>query len=216
MALLSPAGIGVKTNGRSAWLDAPAAASYRRMLAAGMPAGGITDAGRTNPEQWELWRAYLAGKLKATAAYPGTSKHETGRALDLTGAALAWARAHGREFGWIPDLVPNEPWHIEYRADRDKHLTAPTPEGDDMFTEEDRATLRTIRDEQARIGTRLKEIDTADEFVRQAYLAELGREADPDEVDRHVLNIARGLSQATLLEQIQAGAEAVAYRARKR
>lgn len=127
MALLSPAGIGVKTNGRSAWLDAPAANSYRRMLADGCPTGGITDAGRTRTEQQHMYDLYLAGKLKATAAVPGTSKHETGRALDLSGAALAWVRAHGREYGWLADQVRNERWHVEYHPAWDKHADKPAP-----------------------------------------------------------------------------------------
>lgn len=136
---LSMVAIGAKSNGKSAWLDAPAAESYKRMLAAGCPAGGITDAGRTNAEQWEMWQLYLAGKLKATAAYPGTSKHETGRALDLDDGALAWVRAWGKPFGWIPDRVANEPWHLEYEVDKDQQTktrsataTPVAPEEDDM------------------------------------------------------------------------------------
>lgn len=124
-------GIGLKTSGSSAWLDAPAAQSYKRMIADGCPAGGITDAGRTRPQQAALYAAYLAGKLKATAAKPGTSKHETGRALDLAEPARSWVRAHGAAYGWIKDRVRNEPWHMEYLADYDKHAgkttTAPLP-----------------------------------------------------------------------------------------
>ena len=117
--------IGKKRSGRTAWLDAPAAAAYGRMLQGGCPGGGITDAGRTNAEQWVLWRKFLAGELKATAAFPGTSKHESGRALDLAfdvrGDARAWVRAHGRAFGWLKDRVANEPWHMEYVASLDQH-----------------------------------------------------------------------------------------------
>jgi hypothetical protein len=120
--------IGTKTSGRVAWLEAGAGASYARMRAAGCPAGGITDAGRTNAEQWALWRAYKAGRLHATAAYPGTSKHETGRALDLSGTALAWVRAHGVTYGWMHDRIKNELWHCEYEAGHDNHAYT----GDDM------------------------------------------------------------------------------------
>jgi hypothetical protein len=134
--------IGATVKGEWAWLDAPAAASYDRMLADGCPTGGITDAGRTNAEQWEMWRLYLAGKLKATAAYPGTSKHETGRALDLTGAALAWVRAHGVDYGWIRDAVRNEPWHCEYMSAWDTKGKTPTPaQEDDMPLNAADATL---------------------------------------------------------------------------
>lgn len=134
----------MKTNGRSAWLDAPAADSYRRMIAAGCPEGGITDAGRTYYEQAELYRLYLAGKLKATAAKPGTSKHETGRALDLDGAARAWVRTHGAAYGWMKDRVKNEPWHVEYEAAHDKQTASPAPEGDDMFNDTDRYALNLV------------------------------------------------------------------------
>lgn len=99
------------------------------MLAAGCPTGGITDAGRTYAEQkaiYDQWKREVVlpvsqRRYKATAAKPGTSKHETGRALDLAGAALAWVRAHGREYGWLADRVKGEPWHVEYHAAYDKH-----------------------------------------------------------------------------------------------
>lgn len=109
------------------------------MLAAGCPAGGITDAGRTRAEQAALYADYLAGRLKATAAKPGTSKHETGRALDLAEPARSWVRTHGAPFGWVRDRVKNEPWHLEYQADKDQRAkaapAAPKAEtgDDDMF-----------------------------------------------------------------------------------
>jgi len=104
------------------WLRADAAASYQRMRAAGMPAGGITDAGRTYAEQAAMYARYLRGELVAYAARPGTSKHETGTALDLDGAARAWAREHGRAFGWLRDRVAREPWHMEYVLVLDQRL----------------------------------------------------------------------------------------------
>ena len=119
--------IGTKVKGSPAWLTPAAAASYARMRAAGMPAGGITDAGRTFAEQAAMYALYLAGKLKATAAVPGTSKHEKGNALDLAGDAQSWVRANGARFGWLIDRVPNEPWHMEYVAARDTAAATPTP-----------------------------------------------------------------------------------------
>lgn len=113
-------------NAAGDWLEAGAAASYLRARAAGLPAG-VTDAGRTNAEQWDVWRDYLAGRLKATAAYPGTSKHEKGNALDLPEPARAWMRAHGAEYGWVKDRVANEPWHFEYDATKDKHKNTSKP-----------------------------------------------------------------------------------------
>jgi hypothetical protein len=104
------------------WLAAAPAASYKRMRAAGCPAG-ITDAGRTYAEQAELYRRYLAGQLVATAARPGTSKHEKGNALDLPEPARAWVREHGAAYGWIKDRVSREKWHMEYDPSRDIFAT---------------------------------------------------------------------------------------------
>ena len=114
--------IGKKRSGRDAWLYENAALSYFRMLADGMPAGGITDAGRTYAEQQALWNAYLRGELVATAARPGTSKHESGRAMDLSGEARAWVRANGAKYGWMRDRVRNEPWHFEYEWANDSQI----------------------------------------------------------------------------------------------
>lgn len=109
------------------WLRDDAAASYQRMRAAGLPAGGITDAGRTRAEQEALYARYLRGELVAYAARPGTSKHETGCALDLDGAARAWVRQHGTRFGWLRDQVRNEPWHMEYVPALDLEASRITP-----------------------------------------------------------------------------------------
>jgi hypothetical protein len=112
---------------RGRWLSAGAARSYLRMRAAGMPAGGIASAGRTYAEQLALWEAYRAGAGNL-AARPGTSRHETGRALDLTRGTPAqlWATAGAKPldvsliettraeaFGWVRD-VPSEAWHFVY------------------------------------------------------------------------------------------------------
>lgn len=111
-----------RLSGKDAWLYAAPAASYRRMLEDGCPTGGITDAGRTYEEQKALYDAYKRGELVATAAKPGTSKHETGRALDLAEPARAWVRSHGAKYGWMRDRVRNEPWHFEYELDRDTQI----------------------------------------------------------------------------------------------
>ena len=109
------------------WLDEPAAASYARARAAGMSAG-ITDAGRTRTEQEALYAAYLRGELAATAARPGTSVHELGRALDLPSWPRAWLATHP-EHGWRRTLLPSEPWHFEYFPGLDGHRA---DEEDDM------------------------------------------------------------------------------------
>jgi hypothetical protein len=111
----------VTTIARGHWLTPAPAASYKRMRAAGLPAG-ITSAGRSFAQQAKLYAAFLAGGGKA--ARPGTSKHETGRALDLPEPARAWVRKHGEAYGWIKDRVSGELWHMEYDPARDQFATA--------------------------------------------------------------------------------------------
>lgn len=109
------------------WLEPAAAASYVRARAAGMPAG-ITDAGRTREEQAALYARYLRGELTATAAKPGESRHEAGRALDLPERPAAWLAAHP-DHGWRRTIA-REPWHFEYLEQLDRHRDE--PEDDDM------------------------------------------------------------------------------------
>lgn len=129
-------------NSKGQWLRSGAAKSYLRMIAAGMPEGGISGmgAGRTRADQAALYDAYLhhGGNL---AARPGTSAHETGKALDLnTGeAAQKWASEGGNykhvragesvqanAFGWFR-TVPSEPWHFQYFPAKDKYRLRPFP-----------------------------------------------------------------------------------------
>lgn len=128
-------------NSKGQWLRSDAAASYKRMLAAGMPEGGISSmgAGRTYNDQAKLYAAYKAGHGNL-AAPPGTSKHETGLALDISRstAAQAWAANGGvllkvksgekiraNDFGWFR-TVPSEAWHFTYVPAKDKHTVKAT------------------------------------------------------------------------------------------
>jgi len=133
--------IGTTNYGRH-WLEPAAAASWARMVRDGCPAAGITDAGRTQQEQIDVFlkyfttdfatsakhdprgwngRTYWRRKDKPSAATPGstTARHTFGRALDLNGATKAWVRANGHRYGWIRDLVKGEDWHMEYQPGRD-------------------------------------------------------------------------------------------------
>lgn len=122
------------------WLAPAPAASYLRMRAAGCPAG-ITSAGRTTAEQRELYEDWLAGR-GAFALPPGTSRHESGHALDLPRAASAWMEHHGGAHGWRR-TNPNEWWHWEHFATHDTHRddqpapatppTAPTHQETEMI-----------------------------------------------------------------------------------
>lgn len=191
--------IGVKTSGRAAWLDEPAAAAYRRTLAAGNPAGGITDAGRTRAEQEEMYNLYLAGKLTATAARPGESKHETGRALDLAGAPQTWMRAWGKAYGWLSDQVPNEPWHFEYHPTYDKHAKAPAPA--------QTPTVPAPEEDEMQYLTRSQ--------VEAAYW-QMGRPPTNAEVDMQILrSVTDGVDAAQLLASIKASEEYQRYMIRR-
>lgn len=114
-----------------ATLAPAAAASYARMLRAGMPQVGYVNSYRSYAEQERLYKLYLAGKGNL-AAKPGKSRHNFGDAMDIsTGSAQQrWlaegdrydkvgsgkTRANG--FGWVRD-VPSEPWHFRYVASKD-------------------------------------------------------------------------------------------------
>lgn len=137
--------IGTTSYGRH-WLESLAAASWFRMVGDGCPAGGVTDAGRTQQEQVDVFLRYFTTSYAASAkhdprvwggvtywrrpgrpsaATPGSvqARHTYGRALDLNGATKAWVRSHGHRYGWVKDLVRGEDWHMEYQPLRDVQLT---------------------------------------------------------------------------------------------
>lgn len=108
------------------WLNAPAAASLRRVDAQiGHPLQ-ITEAGRTPAQQqvhWDRYQRYLnGGPWAPLAARPGTSPHEFGNAIDTDERLVAVLAEHG---WWRP--LASEPWHFVYRAWADKHINDPAP-----------------------------------------------------------------------------------------
>lgn len=72
-----------KINAAGQWLRPDAAASYLRMIADGMPSGGISaqGAGRTRAVQLWLYALWKAGRGNLAAFH---SLHEQGAALDMT------------------------------------------------------------------------------------------------------------------------------------
>jgi murein DD-endopeptidase MepM/ murein hydrolase activator NlpD len=77
------------------------------------PAGPLSGY-RTYAQQSELYRQYQAGQ-GPLAAVPGTSEHETGRALDL--GSLSGREAVdrlGAPYGWVKLEAPTEWWHVTY------------------------------------------------------------------------------------------------------
>ena len=95
-------------------LRADAAASYLRMIAAGMPAGGVDVFMRTMAEQETLYRRYLAGKGPIAARPVATAPHIDGRAIDLHTTTAgkydpspahrcrSWWRRSSRTSSWRP------------------------------------------------------------------------------------------------------------------
>ena len=65
-------------------LRADAAASYLRMLAAGMPAGGVDVFTRTLAQQAALYAAYKAGRGPIAAKPSPTAPHIDGRSAPPT------------------------------------------------------------------------------------------------------------------------------------
>lgn len=125
-------------------LEELAAYSYMRCLIAGIPEG-VTSAYRTPEQQQALVDRYNAGTGNY-ALPPSESEHVKGRALDLPWGAGAreWMRAHGAEHGWFP--VTNEKHHFNYLPNLDTH------QGEDMFTDRDRAKLDKISGQLATVN----------------------------------------------------------------
>lgn len=74
----------------------------------------VTSGIRSRAEQQRLYDAYKAGKGNL-AAKPGTSKHESGQAVDLhfeNDAVRQWAHANAAKFGLVFP-IQGEPWHVE-------------------------------------------------------------------------------------------------------
>jgi len=126
-----------------------AAASWDRMISAGMPAGCLRSGYRTLAEQ---------GTQDPTLAAPvGQSLHGEGIAADTDQPARSWITTHGLPYGWRIGFVPGEPWHAQY--DRpDRHTTqvapapVPTPEPTPQEEDDEMAVVKAIIFDQNRPG----------------------------------------------------------------
>lgn len=64
--------------------------------------------------QLYVWHLYQTGR-GALAAFPGTSNHGTGRAVDLALVRMRlYVTNHGAQFGWRKIEAPSEWWHVNY------------------------------------------------------------------------------------------------------
>ena len=69
---------------------------------------------RTYQMQEYYWRLYQSGRGNV-AAYPGTSNHGWGNAVDVqTTAGVATVKAIGGKYGWRWGEAPSEWWHVTY------------------------------------------------------------------------------------------------------
>lgn len=129
-------------------LRTDSADSYTRMLAEGMPSGGINSAyrslasqralflaryrvqwtgrGKYNDARWYKGKRYVRISGAGMVGVPGTSKHTDGLALDMStsSAAHRWMLRHAERVGWHRP-IDSEPWHWEYSAKRDADAVAP-------------------------------------------------------------------------------------------
>lgn len=72
---------------------------------------------RTYAQQLYLWNLYKSGRGNL-AAYPGTSNHGWGLAVDFANTHMRWIVDQiGAPFGWSKSWsdAPSEWWHVRYR-----------------------------------------------------------------------------------------------------
>ena len=108
--------------GRGHFLRDDAARAYIQMVEAARADGitwTITDSYRTYDTQVRLAQEKGLYSQGGLAAYPGTSNHGWGLAVDLGGGANRngtpqnnWLRANAARFGF--STIPREPWHWQY------------------------------------------------------------------------------------------------------
>jgi hypothetical protein len=108
--------------GNGYYLERSAAAAFNAMAAAAQKRWGrpirVISAYRTLDKQWYFWNLYRSGRGNL-AAYPGTSNHGWGLAIDCASTWDRWAIDQiGRAFGWakVWSDAPSEWWHIKYNA----------------------------------------------------------------------------------------------------
>lgn len=111
--------IGTESNGRRAHVTPATAASYKRMRAQGLPAGGLTSTTRDWNTQARWHKEWKLGKRRAYAAPPALSSHCKGTAVDFGSAHKNWMARHGAANGWRR-TNKDENWHYVYFANLDK------------------------------------------------------------------------------------------------
>lgn len=200
------------------WLNPAEAASVRRMDAQLGYAMQISEAGRTNARQRYLWNLYHSPNRPAwlgKPAYPGTSPHERGNAIDTE-----QYRTHGRmllENGWRR-AIASEPWHWVYNSALDRYYGQPAgggnvvipPNPEDIMTPEQANQLSAIYAAlfgPANVGAAKTTWVNVDGQIKEAYYGLL-------DIDIYTQSLAQQIlakPAATISDaQIKAIADAVA------
>jgi lysozyme len=119
-AALSPIASGVKCDAPAGQLSNEASAAYNSMaLASGeklpvkLPTNGCDSAYRPYERQVYYWALYRQG-VGNLAAYPGTSNHGWGLAVDIPEWVQGYLKLHGARFCWRKTEAFSEPWHWNY------------------------------------------------------------------------------------------------------
>ena len=142
------------------------AAAFKKLAAAFQAATGyslhVTSGYRTYAQQLSLWRRWKGLEkppfYAPSVAYPGTSLHESGGALDVhdsgssPGVTTAgntrsnWLKANATKYGFKPiGYSFNEPWHIEYQGNYWVVPTpTPKPSEEDEMTPEEKKQLKEV------------------------------------------------------------------------
>jgi LAS superfamily LD-carboxypeptidase LdcB len=115
--------------GETESLSLAGAIAYTHMKNAAKKDGvplSITSGFRTYEEQKHLWKCYQQKKkghpkpcnTGNKAAYPGTSKHQKGDAIDINlrrdPKVLPWLKKHAKKFGFRQTYASG-PWHWVYK-----------------------------------------------------------------------------------------------------
>lgn len=107
--------------GNGHWLESQAAEAFKAMRAAALAQGValVVNSSFREMAQQQAWYAeWLRGVRADLVAVPGTSLHQSGRAVDLdtdrgTSAAFTWLTLNAARFGFRR-TVSSEPWHWEF------------------------------------------------------------------------------------------------------
>lgn len=116
-SVLAPIHGGFLRSDAAAAFNALDGESRRRYGVALAPVGQLGSY-RTYAQQVYLWQLYRAGRGNL-AAYPGTSNHGWGLAVDFATQQMRWIVDQiGAAFGWSKAWsdAPSEWWHIRYRT----------------------------------------------------------------------------------------------------